>query len=121
MAQRLIKRGEIYWVDLPLPDEKEKEKGITHELQGNHPAIIISNNQQNLFSPLITIIPLTSQLDKIYPFEVLTEINKRPGKALTDQITTIDKKRLGDKIGEVDKLIMKQIQRSLYLTLAFEE
>jgi len=95
MAQKLIRRGEVYWVDLSLPNlpnKEEKEKGIIHELQGPHPAIVISNNQQNLFSPLITIIPLTSQLDKIYPFEVETNLNNQKGKTLTDQITTIDKK-----------------------------
>lgn len=121
MAQKLIKRGEIYWVNLPLPDKEEKEKGIIHELQGKHPGLIVSNNQQNLFSPLITIIPLTSQLDKIYPFEVKTYLNNREGKALTDQITTIDKKRLGDCIGELDKKTMKQIEQALHLTLSFED
>ncbi|MCE8164117.1 MAG: type II toxin-antitoxin system PemK/MazF family toxin [Candidatus Moeniiplasma glomeromycotorum] len=83
MAERLIKRGEIYWINLSLPTSEEKAKGIIHELRGIHPGIIISNNQQNLYSPLITIIPLTSQLDKIYPFEVLTEINQQKGKALS--------------------------------------
>ena len=121
MAQQLIRRGEVYWVDLSLPSKEEQEKGIIHELQGPHPAVIISNNQQNIYSPLITIIPLTSQLDKIYPFEVLTEINQQKGKTLTDQITTIDKKRLGDCLGKLDKSIMKQIQEALHLTLALEE
>ena len=120
MAERLIKRGEIYWVNLSLPSEEEKAKGIIHELQGSHPAVIISNNQQNLFSPLITIIPLTSQLDKIYPFEVRTNLNNRQGKSLTDQITTIDKKRLGDYLGQLDKQTMKKIQEALHITLAFE-
>jgi mRNA interferase MazF len=106
---------------LSLPSEEEKEKGIIHELQGVHPAVIISNNQQNLYSPLITIIPLTSQLDKIYPFEVLTKVNNQKGKALTDQITTIDKKRLGKYLGQLDKSVMKEIQEALHLTLAFEE
>src|SRR5437016_6472743 len=103
MAQQLIRRGEVYWIDLSFPSEEEKEKGIIHELQGFHPGVIVSNNQQNLFSPLITIIPLTSQLDKIYPFEVETYLNNRKGKALIDQITTIDKKRLGDYLGKLDK------------------
>ena len=83
--------------------------------------VVISNNQQNLYSPLITIIPLTSQLDKIYPFEIETNLNNRKGKILTDQITTIDKKRLGDYLGKLDKLVMQQIQEVLHLTLALEE
>lgn len=121
MAEKLIKRGEVYWVNLSLPGVKEKAKGIIHELQGTHPAVIISNNQQNIYSPLITVIPLTSQLDKVYPFEVLTKINNQKGKTLTDQITTIDKKRLGNYLGQLDKPIMKQIQEALHLTLAFED
>lgn len=84
-------------------------------------AVIVSNNQQNIFSPLITIIPLTSQLDEIYPFEVPTEINRQKGKVLTDQITTIDKKRLGKCLGQLDKSVMKQIQEALHLTLDLEE
>ncbi|CAH1755893.1 21006_t:CDS:1 [Entrophospora sp. SA101] len=121
MAQQLIRRGEVYWVDLSLPSNTERKKGIIHELQGPHPAVIISNNQQNLYSPLITIIPLTSQLDKVYPFEVLTEVNNQKGKALIDQITTIDKKRLGQHLGQLDKSVIKKIQEALHLTLALEE
>ena len=121
MAQQLIRRGEVYRVYLSLPSEEERERGIIHELQGPHPAVVISNNQQNLFSPLITIIPLTSQLDKIYPFEVETNLNNQKGKTLIDQITTIDKKRLGKYLGQFDKSVMKKIQESLHLTLALEE
>ncbi|CAG8805857.1 15786_t:CDS:2, partial [Racocetra persica] len=103
--------------------KKRKNNGSTvnQERRSPHPGIIISNNQQNLYSPLITIIPLTSQLDKIYPFEVLTEINNQKGKALTNQITTIDKKRLGDYLRQLDKSVMRKIQASLHLTLALEE
>lgn len=103
-----------------MPNEEEKVKGIIHELQGIHPGVIVSNNQQNLFSPLITIVPLTSQLDKIYPFEVITYLNNQKGKALVDQITTIDKKRLGNYLGEFDKGTMKQMEQALHLTLSFE-
>jgi mRNA interferase MazF len=104
-----------------LLSPEEKAKGIIHELQGPHPGVVVSNNQQNLYSPLITVIPLTSQLDKIYPFEVETDLNSQKGKTLTDQITTIDKKRLGKCLGQLDKLIMKQIQEALHLTLALKE
>ena len=52
---------------------------------------------------------------------MLTEINQQKGKTLTDQITTIDKKRLGDCLGKLDKSIMEQIQEALHLTLAFKE
>lgn len=51
MAEKLIKRGEIYWVD--LPDSKGRE------LKEIHPCLVISNNKQNFASPLITVMPIT--------------------------------------------------------------
>ena len=113
MAEKLIKRGEVYWVDLP-------DKG-GHELKDKHLGIVISNNRQNQFSPVIVILPLTSlkKGDKIYHFEVETFINNQAGKILIDQITTIDKvKRLGDLAGKFDERMMVKIERAICFILA---
>jgi len=101
---------------LPLFDKSEKEN--IRELQGRHPGLVISNDEQNKFSPLITILPLTSQVDKIYPFQVFSEIKGKSGVILVDQIRTIDKKRFDGKLGEIDMEMMEQIERALHMTLA---
>ena len=111
-----IQRGEVYWVNLPLFNKSEKEN--IRELQGRHPGLVISNDEQNKFSPLITILPLTSQVDKIYPFQVFSEIKGKSGVILVDQIRTIDKKRFDGKLGEIDMEMMEQIERALHMTLA---
>ena len=111
-----IQRGEVYWVNLPLFNKSEKEN--VRELQGRHPGLVISNDEQNKFSPLITILPLTSQVDKIYPFQVFSEIKGKSGVILVDQIRTIDKKRFDGKLGEIDMEMMEQIERALHMTLA---
>jgi mRNA interferase MazF len=103
---------------LPLPDSKEKEN--IRELQGIHPSLVISNDEQNKFSPLITILPLTSQVDKIYPFQVFSKIKGKNGIILVDQIRTIDRKRFADKIGEIDFDLMEQVERALHVTLALK-
>lgn len=113
-----IQRGEVYWVNLPLFDKSEKEN--IRELQGRHPGLVISNDEQNKFSPLITILPLTSQVDKIYPFQVFSEIKGKTGIILVDQIRTIDRKRFAGKLGEVSMEMMEQIERALHLTLALK-
>ena len=113
-----IRRGEVYWVNLPLFDKSEKEN--IRELQGRHPGLVISNDEQNKFSPLITILPLTSQVDKIYPFQVFSELKGRSGIILVDQIRTIDRKRFDGKLGEVDMEMMEQIERALHMTLALK-
>ena len=113
MAEKLIKRGEVYWVDLP-------DKG-GHELKDKHLGVVISNNRQNQFSTVIVILPLTSlkKGDKIYHFEVETFINNQAGKILIDQITTVDKvKRLGDLAGKFDEKKMVKIERAICFILA---
>jgi mRNA-degrading endonuclease toxin of MazEF toxin-antitoxin module len=96
-----------------------------HELKDLHMGIIISNNRQNLASPVIIILPLTSlkKGDKIYSFEVETFINNQSGKILIDQITTTDKiKRVGKYVGQVDEKMMVKIERAIcyVLTLSTE-
>jgi mRNA interferase MazF len=98
----------------------KSEKGDIRELQGKHPGLVISNDGQNKFSPLITILPLTSQIDKIYPFQVFSELKGRSGIILVDQIRTIDRKRFGDKLGELSLEMMEQVERALHITLALK-
>lgn len=102
---KVIKRGDIYWADL--------EPSFGHEIGKVRPVLVVSNNIQNQFSPIVIILPITSALDKIYSFEVPLELDKKKGKILTCQIQSIDKTRLGKKIGilraekwtEVDKAL----------------
>ena len=113
MAERLFRRGEIYWVNLP-------DKG-GHELKDPHMGVVISNNRQNQASPVIIILPLTSRKegDKIYSFEVKTFINNQSGKILIDQITTTDKvKRVGKFVGKLDEKMMVKIERAIFYVLA---
>lgn len=113
-----IRRGEVYWINLPWFNQSKKES--IRELQGRHPGLVISNDEQNRFSPLITILPLTSQTDRIYPFQVFSELKGKSGVILVDQIRTVDRKRFSDKLGELDLEMMEKIERALHLTLALK-
>jgi mRNA interferase MazF len=112
MAEKLIKRGEVYWVSLPSSNGRE--------LRGKHPGIVISNNEQNKFSPLITILPLTSQVDKIYPFQVSSYLQEKKGVILVDQIRTVDRKRFSDKLGKLSTEEIEKVEKSLHITLALK-
>ena len=90
MSQKIIQQGEIYWANL--------EPSFGKEIGKIRPVLILSNNQQNLYSPLVIVLPITSSLDKIYSWEIKINLDKKEGKILTDQITAIDKERLGDRI-----------------------
>ena len=111
MAEKLIKRGDVYWVDLPDSNGRE--------LKEIHPCLVISNDRQNLSSPLITIMPLTSLKtgDKIYSFQLPITLQKE-SVLLVHQIQTIDRDKFKDKITEIDDKLLEEVERKIHFVLA---
>jgi mRNA interferase MazF len=105
-----IIRGNIYWVNL--------DPTIGTEIQKTRPAIVISNNIQNKISSRVIIIPITSNINNIFPFEVRATVNNKIAKALTDQIRTIDKSRLGEFIEQLNKTEIINIEKAIKVTLS---
>ena len=113
MAVKLIRRGEIYWVD--LPDSKGRE------IKDIHPAVVVSNDRQNTASPLIIVMPITSlkEGDKVFSFQVPITLKER-SVILVDQIRTIDRDKFKDKIGEVEDRLMEEVERKVHFVLALK-
>ena len=87
---------------------------IGHEVKKKRPALIISNDIHNQYSPLVTVAPLSSNIDRVYPFEVYISKEvaslKNNSKIMIIQLRSIDKGRLLNKIGAIeDKEILSQI------------
>ncbi|MCD6083176.1 type II toxin-antitoxin system PemK/MazF family toxin [Candidatus Aerophobetes bacterium] len=102
------KRGEIYLVNF--------DPTIGHEIKKKRPALIISNNIHNQYSPLVTVAPLSSNVSKVYPFEVYIpkgEANlTADSKIMIIQLRSIDKRRLLNKIGIItDKKILEKVDK----------
>lgn len=107
------KRGHIWFVSL--------EPVIGHEIGKRRPAVIISNDKNNLFADTVTVIPITSKTEKIYPFEVLlpkeeTGLSK-DSKMKCNQIRTIDKKRLVNFVGTLSTERVKEVKQALLIHL----
>ncbi len=102
------KKGEIYLVNF--------DPTIGHEAKEKRPALIISNNIHNQYSPLVTVAPLSSNINKVYPFEVYvskksTGLNEN-SKIMIIQLRSVDQKRLINKIGNIeDNKIINQINK----------
>jgi len=102
------KKGEIYLVNF--------DPTIGHEAKKKRPALIISNNIHNQYSPLVTVAPLSSNINKVYPFEVYvskksTGLNEN-SKIMIIQLRSVDQKRLINKIGNIeDNKIINQINK----------
>jgi len=84
-----IRRGEVYWVDF------EPARG--GEIRKVRPAVIVSNDSANRALNRVQVVPLTSNVERVYPSETLVQVNGEARKAMANQITTAAKERLGNR------------------------
>ncbi len=104
-----IRRGEIWWVNFaPV---------IGGEIRKTRPAVIVSNDRFNINNNRVQVIPLTSSEKRLYLFEAHVTIRGRQNKAMADQIKTIAKERVREKIGHVTSEEMKAIERAIRIQL----
>lgn len=114
--ESLIKRGEIYYADLsPV---------VGSEQGGVRPVLIVQNDIGNKYSPTVIVAAITSQLSKAkIPTHVeLSAIEYNLPKdsvILLEQVRTIDKRRLKDKVSELDSLKMRQVNVAILVSLGF--
>lgn len=109
----IVKRGDIYYADLsPV---------VGSEQGGVRPVLIIQNDVGNKYSPTVIAAAITSQINKAKMpthIELLAKdygLNK-DSVILTEQIRTIDKKRLREKIGRLDDKLMERVNRALSIS-----
>jgi mRNA interferase MazF len=105
MHNTIIKRGEVYWAEL------EKRSGSIQS--GVRPVVIFQNEAGNKFSSTVIIVPLTSSRSKkkLPTHVTVSEECGVPSEsvALMEQITTINKSQLMEKLGECDEVAMKRL------------
>lgn len=105
-----IKRGDMFYADLsPV---------IGSEQGGIRPVLIIQNDIGNKYSPTVIAAAITSQTGKSrLPTHININSNEyglmKDSVILAEQIRTIDKSRLKEKIGQVDTTIMNQVNNAL--------
>ncbi|OQX22291.1 MAG: MazF family transcriptional regulator [Desulfobacteraceae bacterium IS3] len=108
-----VKQGEIYLACL--------DPVVGAEMSKSRPVLVVSNNLNNEFSGTVTILPITSSTGKIYPFEVLlrkgTGNLPKDSKAKADQIRTLDKSRLTQRIGALSSADIVEIQKAIKIHL----
>ena len=118
MEIETIKRGDIFYADLsPV---------VGSEQGGIRPIVVLQNNVGNKYSPTVIVSAITSQINKAkIPTHVELKANEyslpKDSVLLLEQIRTIDKKRLKQKVGSLDKNKMKEINRALLISLGFAE
>lgn len=115
--RRRIKRGEIYYVDL--------EPVCGSEQGGKRPALIISNDTGNRFSPTVIVAVITSRplsrehLPTHYLIGDVSGLEKY-STVLLEQLRTIDKKRIVFKMGKVSPEVMRNVEKAITTSLALK-
>lgn len=113
--ENTFKRGEIYFADLsPV---------VGSEQGGMRPVLIIQNDVGNKYSPTVIVSAITSQLGKAkLPTHIeLSSDDNLPKNSvvLLEQIRTLDKRRLKERVTKLDEKKMKEVNRALLISLGF--
>lgn len=108
-----MQRGDIFWANL--------DPVVGSEIAKTRPVLIVSNDVNNQYGATVTVLPVTSNTSKIYPFEVRLQAQegglRNDSKVKANQIRTIDKNRLGNKIGQLDSHKMKAVELAVLIHL----
>ncbi|HSN58660.1 MAG TPA: type II toxin-antitoxin system PemK/MazF family toxin [Clostridiaceae bacterium] len=110
----IVKRGDIFYADLsPV---------IGSEQGGIRPVVIIQNDLGNRYSPTVIVTAITSQINKAKlptHVEISSEVYglNKDSVVLLEQIRTVDKKRLREKIGHMTDEDMKKVQEALIISV----
>jgi len=114
----MVRRGEIYYADLsPV---------VGSEQGGVRPVLIVQNDIGNKYSPTVIVAAITSQINKAkLPTHIEISATEyglpKDSVILLEQIRTIDKKRLKDKIGYLSPEMMKRVDEALQISFGLIE
>ncbi|SEN90435.1 mRNA interferase MazF [Mesobacillus persicus] len=114
----IVKRGDVYFADLsPV---------VGSEQGGVRPVLVIQNDIGNRFSPTVIVAAITAQIQKAkLPTHVEIDAKRygfeRDSVLLLEQIRTIDKQRLTDKITHLDDEMMDKVDEALQVSLGLIE
>ncbi|MBQ7036488.1 MAG: type II toxin-antitoxin system PemK/MazF family toxin [Clostridia bacterium] len=113
----IVKRGDIYYADLsPV---------IGSEQGGVRPVLVVQNDVGNRYSPTVIAAAITSQINKAkLPTHIEIDARdyglSRDSVVLLEQVRTIDKKRLKEKIGHLDDTMMHKVNDALEISFGLD-